>query len=562
MYKMAKNAIDKGSRDTLDDPSEAHRGGARGDREQQRRPAQRRADGGRGGGGGGAPVAIYNSVLHDPKVRDPRGFILPSDQPDFLTATKFVNTLIKAGVVVHRATAPFTVAGKQYPAGSLRRQGGAAVPRARDGHVRAAGSPGRHPVSGRPAAPAVRRHRLQHRLLDGRSSSIASSTAFDGPFEKIADVVAGAAGQGRRRRRSRRRLPAQPPGERRVRRRQPAAEGERRGLLAASRRRASNGKTYPAGTMFIPAKASTLPILQKLAADKGLSFDAVASRPAGDAMKLKPVRIGLWDQYGGSMPSGWTRWLFEQYEFPFEVVYPADARRRQPEREVRRAGVRRRRHPDARRAAGGGGFGGAAGGGHDPGGVPRPARPRHRREDGARAEEVRRERRHGADDRIVDRARLSPRPADSRRAGRAGRRRRRAAAAAREVLHPGHRFSRRASTRRIRSPTAWTSRRWCSSTRARRSGCSRRRRSKGVKPVAWFDSADAAAQRLGVGPAVSRSGGRDRRRAGRQGPRRAVRPRGRSGARSRTARSSCCSTASTTAAPRRGLGVRGRRSQR
>jgi hypothetical protein len=34
------------------------------------------------------------------------------------------------------------------------------------------------------------------------------------------------------------------------------------------------------------------------------------------------VRIGLWDQYGGSMPSGWTRWLFEQYEFPFDVVFP------------------------------------------------------------------------------------------------------------------------------------------------------------------------------------------------------------------------------------------------
>ncbi len=22
------------------------------------------------------------------------------------------------------------------------------------------------------------------------------------------------------------------------------------------------------------------------------------------------------------MPSGWTRWLFEQFEFPFEIVYP------------------------------------------------------------------------------------------------------------------------------------------------------------------------------------------------------------------------------------------------
>jgi hypothetical protein len=34
------------------------------------------------------------------------------------------------------------------------------------------------------------------------------------------------------------------------------------------------------------------------------------------------VRIGLWDMYGGSMPSGWTRWLLEQFEFPFEVVFP------------------------------------------------------------------------------------------------------------------------------------------------------------------------------------------------------------------------------------------------
>jgi hypothetical protein len=82
------------------------------------------------------------------------------------------------------------------------------------------------------------------------------------------------------------------------------------------------GKTYPVGAMFIPAKPSTLPILQKLAAEKGLNFGTIASRPP-DTLKLKPVRIGLWDQYGGSMPSGWTRWIFEQYEFPFEVVYPA-----------------------------------------------------------------------------------------------------------------------------------------------------------------------------------------------------------------------------------------------
>ncbi len=39
--------------------------------------------------------------------------------------------------------------------------------------------------------------------------------------------------------------------------------------------------------------------------------------------KLNPTRIGLYDSYGGSMPSGWTRWLFEQYEMPFQLVYPS-----------------------------------------------------------------------------------------------------------------------------------------------------------------------------------------------------------------------------------------------
>ena len=47
-----------------------------------------------------------------------RGHIISADQPDFLTATKFVNALIKTGIVVQRATAAFTVDGKNYPAGS------------------------------------------------------------------------------------------------------------------------------------------------------------------------------------------------------------------------------------------------------------------------------------------------------------------------------------------------------------------------------------------------------------------------------------------------------------
>jgi hypothetical protein len=60
-------------------------------------------------------------------------------------------------------------------------------------------------------------------------------------------------------------------------------------------------------------------VLADLARDR-----ALPTAPAGSARgaPVKPLRVGLWDRYGGSMPSGWTRWIFEQYHVPFEVVYP------------------------------------------------------------------------------------------------------------------------------------------------------------------------------------------------------------------------------------------------
>src|SRR5262249_18852869 len=60
----------------------------------------------------------FDSFFRDPTKRDPRGFILPASQADFLTATKFVNVLLDTGVKVHRAKEDFEVAGKKYPAGS------------------------------------------------------------------------------------------------------------------------------------------------------------------------------------------------------------------------------------------------------------------------------------------------------------------------------------------------------------------------------------------------------------------------------------------------------------
>src|SRR5262249_2813074 len=131
IYQMGKNSIERGSRDSWTatprriiaaqaalTPPGPGQGRGRGAANIPSGDEPGAAGAGRGGGRGGR-VEQFRPLLRDPNARDPRGFILPADQPDFATATKFVNTLIKNGVTVQRATAPFTVAGRTYPSGTF-----------------------------------------------------------------------------------------------------------------------------------------------------------------------------------------------------------------------------------------------------------------------------------------------------------------------------------------------------------------------------------------------------------------------------------------------------------
>ena len=114
-----------------------------------------------------------------------------------------------------------------------------------------------------------------------------------------------------------------------------------------------NGKKYPAGTFYITSKPTTLTLLAKLAAELGTPFTASESDFKGNTIELKPVRVGLWDRYGGSMPAGWTRMLLEQFEFPFKVVYPPQLDRGGLARDVRRASSSSTARCPAAAAAGG-----------------------------------------------------------------------------------------------------------------------------------------------------------------------------------------------------------------
>ena len=261
----------------------------------------------------------YYAMLRDPANRDPRGYIIPADQVDFPTAVKFINTLVKNGVTIHQATGSFTVGGKQYPANSYVVKAAQAFrphvvdmfePQDYPNDFTYPGGPPIPPYDNAGYTLAYQMGVKFDRILDG----------FDGPFMRTTGLQKPPAGM--------------------VASAQGAAgfllsHAYVDGFLATNRLMArrfevqwltepfeANGKTYPAGTVYVPAKSGLVPALQQLAAELGISFDGVSKGPEVAALRMRPVRVALWDRYGGSMPAGWIRWLMEKYEFPFDRVWP------------------------------------------------------------------------------------------------------------------------------------------------------------------------------------------------------------------------------------------------
>jgi hypothetical protein len=364
MYKMGVNQIAKGNKDSWTDTPRRIAAAQAGLRGSQAPPTEGAGGGGggRGGRGGGTGSADdFRRLLRAPELRDPRGFIVPSDQRDFPTATKFIETLLETGVTVHRATREFQIAGKTYPAGSFVVKGAQAF----RPHVLDMFEPQDHPDDiPYPGAPPTAPYDITGYTLAYQMGVKFDRImeAFDGPFEVVATIkapilpgrVSGQSTNGYL-------LSHAPNDAFTALNRLLAARAEVHWLTQPV---TVNGKQWDAGTFYIRNAGNVRPIIDKLATEKGLSFESVNARPAGESVRLRPVRIALWDTYGGSMPSGWTRWIFEQFEFPFEVVYPPTLD----------AGNLKQKYDvivfvgGAIPGAGGGGRGGGGGGGRGGGG--------------------------------------------------------------------------------------------------------------------------------------------------------------------------------------------------
>jgi hypothetical protein len=88
----------------------------------------------------------------------------------------------------------------------------------------------------------------------------------------------------------------------------------------------AGGQNYPEGTIIISAGSVERGFMQNLAKDLHLKIAAAGEAPKVETYALKKARIGIYQSWIPVEDEGWTRYVLEQYEFPFSVLHDAEVR--------------------------------------------------------------------------------------------------------------------------------------------------------------------------------------------------------------------------------------------
>ncbi|MCE7054652.1 M14 family metallopeptidase [Algoriphagus sp. AGSA1] len=310
IYSMGRSAINKGKMDNwtpfpkkIDEINAAYKADMAG-----KKPSE---SGDRGFSRGGIPTKYYDSIYQQPSKRDPRAYIISADQADFGTAVKYINALIKTGIKIEKANADFQVMGKTYPKNSYVVK----TDQAFRAHVIDMFDPQDYPNDFEyPGGPPIRPYDAAGWTLAYQMGVEVDRILdpLDEPFETLTYGV----------------LEELPP---------VAIPDSKSGYLISSSlneafplvnallkdkaqvfRSPTAVEGLPAGSYFIPAKDGAK--LKELTKEIRVPIIAAKSKPAG-LFELKKQRIALYDSYGGSMPSGWVRWMLEQNGYDFELIF-------------------------------------------------------------------------------------------------------------------------------------------------------------------------------------------------------------------------------------------------
>ncbi len=248
-------------------------------------------------------ISYFEKVYKNPILRDPRGYIVPADQVS--SAVKFINILIQSGVRVHKAKTDFEVAGKKYKAGSFIVKTDQAFrphvldmfePQDHPNDFLYPGGPPVRPYDSAGWTPAFTMGVQFDRILD----------SFEGPFDAI------------------------PYGEIQ----QPlgsflsnsapfytfSAQDNSSFILVNDLLKAGIEITKNKEVFIVKSSDPVEKILASSVKILGIKITGLSQVPV-NMSAVSTRKIALWDTFGGSMSSGWVRWILEQHHFDFKLLF-------------------------------------------------------------------------------------------------------------------------------------------------------------------------------------------------------------------------------------------------
>ncbi len=263
----------------------------------------------------------YYRVHRDWVTRDeaPYAFVVPAGQRDPFATWELLELLHTGEVEIHRARAPFTAGGRDYPAGSrvilLAQPAGAFAKTMLERQV----YPDLRYYPGGPPIPPYDVTAQTLGLLMGVAVDPIDEPV-EADLERLEEIRPDEAP-----------MPA-PPGWAYV-----VGPESNAGFLAAARLQragvplyraaegfATGGREHAPGAWLAPPSAAAAEILAAVSRETGLPVHGADTAPEVPGFRLRsPTRVGLW-RAANNMPGGWMRWLFEQYELGHVEVSSLD----------------------------------------------------------------------------------------------------------------------------------------------------------------------------------------------------------------------------------------------
>ncbi|WP_421976559.1 M14 family metallopeptidase [Roseivirga seohaensis] len=79
-----------------------------------------------------------------------------------------------------------------------------------------------------------------------------------------------------------------------------------------------------AGSVLVRSKRGLGDKVKEISAEMGLNFNGVDKKPSVETAELNKVKIGIYKSWQANMDEGWSRWMFEQFEFDLDTLHNAE----------------------------------------------------------------------------------------------------------------------------------------------------------------------------------------------------------------------------------------------